>query len=76
MSGADTDKVDIAFSEAIEVWLSKEQKDFLLGEVLRRRTSGQTSEFDAARGNNKNVNMGMLIREAIERQYDITKAAA
>lgn len=66
-----TKNSDVAFTEAIEVFLSPSQKRFLSAEVARRRAAGETSSVEEARGNNANVNMGMLIRESIEAHFKI-----
>lgn len=60
------------FTEKRQAMLSKPQADFLAAEVARRKQAGITSDVEAAHGGNGNVNEGMLIREALEKTFNIS----
>lgn len=62
----------VSFTRSVQVFLSEDQHRFLTLEVKKRRDRGKTSDVPAAKGANRNVNMGMLIREALEKQFQIT----
>lgn len=66
--------VEFSFAKEVQANLTQDQYEFLQEEVRRRKATGVTSSIPSARGSNRNVNMSMLIREALERQYGITKA--
>lgn len=59
------------FVHRLVLWVSDEQNAFLDSEVARRKASKTTSDIAAAHGGNHHVNKGMLVREALERTFDI-----
>lgn len=60
------------FTKELKIFLSPEQDAWLEREVQRRREAAEVSTLEAAHGGNRNVNKGMLIREALERTFKIT----
>lgn len=54
------------FTEKMILQLSPEQNRWLENEVMRRKKQGIVSDVPAAHGGNRNVNKGMVLREALE----------
>lgn len=61
----------VTFVKELKVFLTEEQDSFLQTEVQRRKGTGETSSHPAARGGNRHVNKGMLIREALMVHFKI-----
>lgn len=71
-----------SFTKPLRVWVSPAQDTLLADEVKRRQDARKMGEIveasplPLAHGGNRNINRGTLIREAIEKTYGPSEAAA